>query len=334
MVGCVITKKNKIVAEGWHKKYGSHHAEVNAINAALRKEIALKGSTMYISLEPCSHYSKTPPCVNAIIENKISKVVIGVKDPYRLVAGRGIKKLKEHKIDVVDGILEDDCKELNKFFFKHIKTELPYLTIKAAQTLDGKIADNKYKSKWISSAESRRLVHRLRSEYDAVLVGRNTVKYDNPRLTVRDYEGRNPYRIVIDKDLKSELNKNLFSDRFKDKTIILTSHKADSKKLNELNKRKITVIFSKTKNGKIDLKYCLKQLSVFGISSILIEGGTKTYSEFIKNKIVDEIMLFTSPKIMGNGINTFDLPKQVNFANAKEISYQRLGKDLLTTIKL
>ncbi len=230
LVGCVITKNNKIIAEGWHKKYGFAHAEVNAINSALRKGIDLKNSVLYVNLEPCSHYSKTPPCVNKIIENKIKKVVIGVKDPYRLVAGRGIKKLKENNIEVIAGVLENECIDLNKFFFKHVKNELPYITVKAAQTLDGKIADEKYKSKWISSAESRKLVHKLRSEYDAVLVGANTVKYDNPKLTVRHVKGRNPYRIVLDRNLKSDLSKNIFTDNCKDKTIVVTSHKGNKKK--------------------------------------------------------------------------------------------------------
>jgi diaminohydroxyphosphoribosylaminopyrimidine deaminase/5-amino-6-(5-phosphoribosylamino)uracil reductase len=334
MVGCIITKNNRVIAEGWHKQYGGAHAEINAINSALKKGFNLKGAVMYVSLEPCVHYSKTPPCVDKIIEHKIGKVVIGIKDPYMLVAGKGIKKLKENNIEVITGVLQDECRELNKFFFKHVKTGLPYITLKSAQTLDGKIADSKLKSKWISSPESRKLVHKLRSEYDAVLVGRNTVMHDNPRLTVRLVKGRNPYRIIIDKDLKSVLNRHVFSDRDRDKTIVLASHKVDRKKLRELNKRKITVIFSPVKNGKIDLRYSLKQLAAFGISSILVEGGAGTYSGFLSQKLADEIMLFTAPKIMGNGISAFQLNMKLDFSHAKEMSYELTGTDILTTIKL
>jgi diaminohydroxyphosphoribosylaminopyrimidine deaminase/5-amino-6-(5-phosphoribosylamino)uracil reductase len=180
LVGCIIVKNGKIVSEGYHKKFGEYHAERNAINSALRKGINLKGTSLYVNLEPCAHYGKTPPCAELIAEHKISKVIIGVKDPYHLVAGKGIRKLKQNGIEVKTGVLENECRNINKFFFKYVQSGLPYITIKTAMTIDGKIADKNYRSKWISSLKSRKLVHALRTSYDAVLVGRNVVEHDNP----------------------------------------------------------------------------------------------------------------------------------------------------------
>lgn len=332
MVGCVIVKNGKVIAEGYHKQFGSSHAEVNAVNSA--KGINLKGSTLYVNLEPCSHYGKTPPCTDEIIKNKISEVVIGTKDPNRLVAGKGIKKLKKHGIEVTVGVLEDECRKTNKFYFKYINTGLPYITLKAAQTLDGKIADLNGKSKWISSIESRKLVHELRSTYDAVLVGKNTVEHDNPELTVRHIKGRNPYRIVIDKALALNLNNKLFSDKFTDKTIIIASKEPDEFLSRILEQRNIKVIKAKTKNGLIDIKDAMKKIGRLNISSILIEGGAFTFSEFIRQKSADEILLFTSPKLMGKGISTFKSDLKFDFTKAKSISAGTLGKDFLLKIIL
>ena len=189
LVGCIIVKDERIIGAGYHEKYGENHAEINAINSA--KE-SIEGSTLFVNLEPCSHQGLTPPCVDKIIENKIKRVVIGTLDMNPLVCGNGIKKLKAAGIDVKAGILENECTALNKFFFKHITKKIPYVTLKIAQTLDGKIADRKGDSKWISSLLSRRYVHELRSKYDAVLIGLGTVLKDNPSLTVRLTEGRNP----------------------------------------------------------------------------------------------------------------------------------------------
>ncbi len=314
------------------KDIGENHAEVNAINSALANKISLKGASLYVNLEPCTHYGKTPPCVDKIIEHKIKEVVIGTKDPNPLVAGKGIAKLRKNKIKVTVGVLEENCCELNKFYFKYIKTGLPYITLKAAQTIDGKIADANGNSKWISLLESRKLVHILRSEYDAVLVGKNTVEIDNPSLTVRHIKGRNPYRIVIDKDLILNLNSNLFSDKFSDKTIIISGKKPDKFLTGILEQREIKVVQAKVKNYRIDIKDAMKKLAKIGIASVLVEGGAFTFTEFIDNKLVDEIYLFTAPKIMGSGISTFK--NAFDFSSAKEISCEKVGKDVLVHIKI
>jgi diaminohydroxyphosphoribosylaminopyrimidine deaminase/5-amino-6-(5-phosphoribosylamino)uracil reductase len=333
LVGCVIVKNGKVIAEGYHKQFGSHHAEVNAINAALAKRINLKGATLYVNLEPCVHYGKTPPCVDKIIENKISEVIIGTKDANPLVAGKGINKLKKNKIKVTYGVLEPECLELNKFYFKHMKKGYPYITLKAAQTIDGKIAELSGDSKWISSPESRKNVHRLRSQYDAVLVGRNTVETDNPELTVRLVKGRNPYRIVIDKGLVLNLNNKLFSDKYTGKTIIITSTEPGEFLTRYFDQKKIRVVKAKSVNGIINLKDAMKKLAKLGISSVLVEGGAFTFTEFVKQKAVDEILLFTSPKILGKGLSTFKTDFPIDLPKFKSLSCKISGKDLLIDIK-
>jgi len=347
LVGCVIVKNGKVISEGYHEKFGGLHAEANAIENAQKKKISLKGSTLHVNLEPCVHYGKTSPCVDKIIECGIGEVIIGCKDPNPLVSGKGIIKLKQHGVKVTSGFLEFECEALNKFFFKHIKTGIPYITLKAAQTLDGKIADDKFRSKWISGNESRTVVHVLRSEYDAVLVGRNTVEHDNPQLTVRHVKGRNPFRVVIDSSLSLSLNKKVFTDKMRSRTIVLTSEGANEKKAKELEKREIKVIRCKTNTHKpvvgvvtndmkevIDLKYALLKLGKLGISSVLVEGGAATYSEFLNQNMVDEILLFTSPKIMGKGISTFGNVRPIDFRNARELYYQIVGRDILTSMKV
>lgn len=331
LVGCVIVKNDEIIAEGWHQKFGENHAEVNAINSALSKHIDLKGASLYVNLEPCTHYGKTPPCADKIIEHKFKEVIIGTKDANPLVAGKGIANLKKNKIKVTVGVLEEKCYELNKFYFKNIKTKLPYITLKAAQTLDSKIADAEGNSKWISSQESRKLVHKLRSEYDAVLVGKNTVEKDNPSLTVRHVKGRNPYRIVINKELTLNLSSNLFSDKYSDKTIVISGKEPDEFLTRIFEQRKIKVIQAKLKNDMIDLKDAMKKLSKAGISSLLVEGGAFTFTEFIKNKLVDEMLIFISPTVMGSGLSTFK--HEFDLSNSKGINCGKSGKDILLHLK-
>ncbi|MCJ7552329.1 MAG: bifunctional diaminohydroxyphosphoribosylaminopyrimidine deaminase/5-amino-6-(5-phosphoribosylamino)uracil reductase RibD, partial [Ignavibacteriaceae bacterium] len=207
LVGCVITKNDKIIGAGFHTKYGDDHAEISAINSSREN---LEGSTFYVNLEPCSHYGQTPPCVDRIIQEKIKRVVIGTLDVNPLVSGKGVRKLKDAGIEVKVGVLEKECEDLNKFFFKFINKKLPFVTLKAAITLDGKIADINSHSEWISSPESRRYVHSLRNKYDAVLIGLNTAMIDDPQLTVRHVEGRNPWRIILDSKLELPTDLKIF----------------------------------------------------------------------------------------------------------------------------
>ena len=338
MVGCVIIKDGKIIAEGFHKYFGEAHAEINAINCALTKDVELKGSTLYVNLEPCFHHGKTPPCADKIIEHKFSKVIIGMQDPNPFVSGKSIKKLKQSGIEVISGILENECRQLNRFFTKYITTGKPFITLKAAQTLDGKIARENYDSgnpslreKWISSFESRELVHKMRGEYDAVLVGRKTVKYDNPELTVRHVKGRNPFRIVIDEKLSLKTDYKIYNDEFSNKTIVLTGKIRNKIKAEKLKSKKVTLLECKAKEGLIDLNDAMLKLGKMGISSIMVEGGADTYSNFLKQKLVDEVMIFLSPKVFGDGIRTF----KNDFDFSENIrSVQKVGNDVLFQFQL
>lgn len=332
LVGCVIIKDNRIIGAGYHQKFGEEHAEINAINSSVE---SLEGSTLYVNLEPCSHFGKTPPCVDRIIKEKIKRVVIGTLDINPLVSGNGVKALKKAGIDVKVGVLEKECIELNKFFFKFITNKLPYITLKAAQTLDGMIADKNNYSEWISSSDSRKYVHWLRARYDAVLIGSETAQIDNPKLTVRMVEGRNPYRVVLDSSLKLKNDLNLFKSNSDNKTIVITSEKNKSKlnKINQLQKLGVKILFAKSDvQERLQLKSVLTQLTKLQIISVLIEGGSKIYSAFLKQKLFDDIFLFVSPKILGNGLKTFSEIESRKLSDAPKLSIkrtQKIGDDLL-----
>lgn len=331
LVGAVIVKDNKILGVGYHAKYGENHAEINALNAC--KE-STEGATMYVNLEPCSHYGKTPPCVNAIINSGIKKVVIGTLDPNPLVAGKGVNILQESGIEVIKGVLQKECTALNKVFFKHITTKLPYVNLKIAQTIDSKIADKYFKSKWITSVESRTYVHELRSFYDAVLVGKNTVMQDNPELTVRLSDGKNPYRIVLDTNCSLATKYKIFN--FNDnKTILVCSkeNKLNDKKLKEYESLGIRLLFVKqNKNGNLKFKDLLGALYKLGIYSVMVEGGAHVFSSFIKKNLFDELNVFIGSKILGNGLSAFDFLPINKISKAIDLQLNEvitLGDDVL-----
>ncbi|MFO7526329.1 MAG: bifunctional diaminohydroxyphosphoribosylaminopyrimidine deaminase/5-amino-6-(5-phosphoribosylamino)uracil reductase RibD [Ignavibacteriaceae bacterium] len=332
LVGCVITKNNKIIGAGFHAKYGDDHAEINAIKSSHEN---LEGSTLYVNLEPCSHSGKTPPCVDRIIAERIKKVVIGTKDPNPLVSGEGIRKLKQSGIEVTTGVLEKECSELNKFFFKYITLGIPYITLKAATTLDGKIADANSESEWISCTESQRHVHKLRNIYDAVLIGTQTAVIDDPQLTVRHVEGRNPYRIVLDSRLKLRTDLNIFRNNHDSRTIVVTSKTGEHKKrkIAELKKLGINIIVvKKNHNDKIHLKSMLKTLGKLHITSVLVEGGSRIYTSFIKQKLFDDMILFLSPKFIGGGIpivNNLGVKSIKSPFKLKLVNCEAIGEDIV-----
>lgn len=332
LVGCVVIKNNRIVGAGYHQKFGEDHAEINAINSSAE---SLEGSTLYVNLEPCSHHGKTPPCIDRIIKEKIKRVVIGTLDINPIVSGNGVKALKKAGIDVKVGVLEKECIELNKFFFKFISNKLPYITLKASQTLDGMIADKNNYSEWISSSESRKYVHWLRARYDAVFIGSETARKDNPKLTVRMVEGRNPYRVVLDSNLRLKSDLNLFKISSDNKTIVITSEKnrTKSNKIKRLEKLGVRVLFVREDDNKrLVLKSVLKELAKLQIISLLVEGGSKIYSAFLKQKLFDDIFLFVSPKILGNGLKTFSEIESKKLGDATKLSIkrtQKIGDDLL-----
>ncbi|HAY32676.1 MAG TPA: bifunctional diaminohydroxyphosphoribosylaminopyrimidine deaminase/5-amino-6-(5-phosphoribosylamino)uracil reductase RibD [Ignavibacteria bacterium] len=299
LVGSIIRKGNKIIGRGYHKKYGDAHAEVNAIADAERKGFNVKDAELFVNLEPCAHKGKTSSCAEFIVSKKIKRVVIGMKDPFEKVNGKGIEILKENGTDVSCGILEDECRELNKFFIKYVTKKLPYVTLKIAQSIDGKIALNNFESKYITGSASRKAVHLLRSEYDAVLIGRNTALSDNPSLTVRDVEGRDPLRLVIDRKNTLPSDLNLFSDGNRIKTFVITGKSAAESKANKY------LIRMPDDSKVFKIKNLLKLLYKFKLNSILVEGGSKLFSQFVKEGMFDEIYFFIAPVIIGNGISPF-----------------------------
>lgn len=328
LVGCVILKDGKIIGKGYHKLFGKEHAEINAGLDAKKHGYELKDSIVYVNLEPCSHTGKTFPCSEFLIKEKVSRVVIGMKDPYERVNGRGIFNLKKAGIEVKCGVLEYECKKLNRFFIKYVTKHLPYVSLKIAQSIDGKIALEDYTSKWITGDKSRKYVHKLRSEYDVVMIGKNTAQIDNPSLTVREVRGRSPYRIVIDRDSSLPENLKLFSD----------SHRSKTFSISGISKRAVTNIYSKNiikvreKDQKIVLKDILKKFYSMNISSVLVEGGANLFSQFIKTGLFDDIYYFIAPKIIGKGISSFENFKINSIRDSKQIEFVNqkiLEKDLL-----
>ena len=289
LVGCVIICDGIIIGEGWHRKYGEAHAEVNAVNSVNDKEV-LKNSTVYVNLEPCSHTGKTPPCADLLIKHRVNKVVIANGDPNPLVAGKGIEKLKKEGIEVVLGVLESEGRKLNKRFFTFIEKQRPYIILKWAQTQDGFIAHSNYESRWISSEFSRQLVHKWRSEEDAVLVGTKTAAHDNPTLSVRDWAGQNPTRVVIDRFLRLPSRLKLFDKTQKTICYNVLKHEEHA------NLNLVRLDENDFINQLVHDLYKQK------IQSLLVEGGAQTLKLFIDAGLWDEARIFTSTRAFGDGI--------------------------------
>ncbi len=288
-VGCVIVKEGEIIGEGWHQVYGQAHAEVNAI-ATVKDKSQLAGSAVYVNLEPCSHTGKTPPCADLLISHKVKKVVIANVDTNPLVGGAGIKKLTDAGIEVVTGVLEKAGRKLNKRFFTYHEQQRPYIILKWAQTEDGFIARTNYESKWISNELSRQLVHKWRSEEDAVLVGTKTAAHDNPMLTVRDWSGRNPVRLVIDRFLRLPDKLNLFDRKVRTICFNLLKHEEHPNlSLVRLDEQDFVTSM-------------LDYLATEKIQSVLVEGGSLTLSLFIKTAFWDEARIFASSRLFHSGI--------------------------------
>ena len=304
LVGCVIVFENTIIGEGWHKKSGASHAEVIAIESVQNKEL-LSSSTLYVSLEPCSHFGKTPPCADLILKYKIPNVVIGTVDPNSKVAGKGIQKLKDSGVNVTFGILEKEGNELNKRFFTFHRKNRPYIILKWAESADGFISPkNKTEQKpvWISNEYSRQLVHKWRSEEQAILVGTQTIIDDNPSLTVRDWVGKNPIRVVIDKENAIDLSSNVFDNQAK--TIVFSNKEVTS---NSDKIQTIKIDFDTNSTQEI-----VKKLYNNNIQSIIIEGGRKTLQSFIDANIWDEARVFIGEINLKEGTKAPELNRKIN----------------------
>ncbi|GET45987.1 riboflavin biosynthesis protein RibD [Capnocytophaga felis] len=302
MVGSVIVCENKIIGEGWHRKSGEPHAEVNAINSVENKELLSK-STIYVSLEPCSHFGKTPPCSDLIIRHKIPKVVIGTTDPFAKVCGNGIKKLKEAGCEVIVGALEKESQELNKRFFTFHQKKRPYIFLKWAETRDGFMAPkirNKIAPQWITNLYSRQYVHKMRSQEQAILVGTNTVLHDNPKLNTRDWFGENRLRVAVDKDLKIPRTFSVWND---EQPTLFLSENIDNK------------LFKNTSFERIDFSESLPQqvcdlLFEKNIQSLIVEGGRAILQQFIEANLWDEAFVFVGNVSFESGLKSPDFQRK------------------------
>ena len=329
MVGAVVVKNGKIISEDYHKKAGEPHAEALAISNAGDKA---KGADLYVTLEPCCHKDKrTPPCTGAIINSGIKKVFIAMKDPNPKVSGKGIEELKKHGITVVNGIFEDKAKILNEAYIKYITTKTPFVILKTAMTLDGKIATPEGQSKWITGEAARKIVHQMRSSVDAILTAVGTVKADNPELTARIRGGRNPKRIVIDPDLETPLDFKIFN--LPPETIVVTKKgQAASGRGQRLIGKGVKIL--EYEGEKVDLKWLMKKLGEMEITSVMIEGGSSLNAYALQDGIVDKAVFFIAPKIIGGkdsipaiGGKTFK--KLEEAIVMKDMKIKRVGSDLM-----
>ena len=324
LVGSVLVKNGKVIGEGYHKKFGDAHAEVNAIK---NSKVDVAGSTLYCNLEPCCHKNKqTPPCVPLIIKKKIKRVVISNLDPNKAVNGKGVRQLREAGVKVTTGILKEEGRELNKFYCKFVKEKLPYITLKVAQSLDGKITLSKKEQTWLTGKKSVEYVHKLRNEYDAVLVGAGTIKIDNPLLTVRKAKGRNPIRVIIDGKLIISLNSKVVKCTDPLKTIIITSKTASERKIKRLSSKGIKIFKLKaSSNDRISLNSLLKVLAKQKITSVMVEGGSEIFTQFLEKNLFDEIIILQTSKILGRGIGAFNLKKMQRIQLSKA---ENMGEDI------
>ena len=315
MVGCVIVHQGRIVGEGYHMKYGQAHAEVNAVNSVENQEV-LEKSTVYVTLEPCAHFGKTPPCSDLLIAKKVRKVVVACRDPFVEVDGKGIEKLRKAGIEVEVGMLEEEAQELNRRFFTFHELSRPYVVLKWAQTSDGFVARSNYDSKWISNPHSRQLVHRWRAEEDAILVGKNTAVYDNPTLNVRDWDGSDPVRILLDTNAEVANELNILNGPTK--TLIFNLKKDEQKgeahwiKLQSMNPPEVLATLYQQK-----------------IQSVIVEGGSKTLNSFIDEGCWDEARVFKADIKFGAGIPAplvdGEIAQELTIQNDRLIIYKNNG---------
>lgn len=297
MVGALLVKDDRIISEGWHEYYGDLHAERNAFRECRE---SVEGATLYVTLEPCCHFGKTPPCTEVIIRSKIARVVIGITDPNPLVAGKGIELLQKEGIEVVTGVLEEELKEQNKVFLKYITTRRPWVALKTAMTLDGKIATCSGDSKWITGEEARERVHHFRREFMGVMVGIGTVLADDPLLNCRlEGEVRQPVRLVVDSNLRMPFNSRLVATARTYRTIVVCTPQADKERQEALERLGIEILRCEAKEGRVDLEELMRVLGEMGIDSILLEGGGELNYSFLRQGLVDEVCTFIAPKLIG-----------------------------------
>jgi len=328
LVGAVIVKDGRIIGEGYHRIFGGNHAEVEALRSAGENA---EGATLYCTLEPCSHWGKTPPCVDTVIKAGIKRVVIGITDPNPLVNGRGIEKLRSAGIDVVTGVLEDRIRILNEKYIRFVTTGRPFVTVKMAQTLDGKIAKRINSRTQITNVDAQRFVHRLRTEHDAVLIGKRTAIIDNPMLTPRLVNGRHPARIILDTRLECHPSLSIFNTPSEGSVYIVTTSE-DQSRIREFESQGVSFIRVKeSKTGTIKLSGLLKKLGSMHISSVLVEGGAAVFSSFLRERLVDRVVLLMAPTLFGEGVNVLDKDFLMHMkpVGLEDVTRKKIGSDIM-----
>ena len=335
LVGAVIVKDGKIIGEGYHEHYGQPHAERNALANCIQSP---EGATIYVTLEPCCHHGKQPPCTDALLAAGIRRVVIGSKDPNPLVHGKGIRILREHGVEVTEQVLQDECDEMNEVFFHYIQTKLPFVILKYAMTLDGKIASASGKSQWITGEAAREQVHRMRHEMTGIMVGAGTVIADDPMLNCRLPQTKDPVRIVCDTTLRIPLKSRIVQTAEEQNTIIATCCQ-DEAKIREYQKYGCRIIVTEHADGKVDLKELMRQLGADGIESVLLEGGAMLNWSALEAGIVNEVYAYVAPKLFGGadakspvaGMGVDHPDDAYHLVNQR---IQQVGEDILITGEL
>lgn len=339
MVGAVLVgTDDTLLGQGWHREYGGPHAEIHAIQDAERRYGAdvLEHATLYVNLEPCVHHGKTPPCTDAILEGKIPRVVVGTSDPFPAVSGRGLKRLRDRGVEVTEGVLEQECRRFNEAFIHHVDTGCPLVVLKMAQTLDGRIARPNGESRWISGEASRGLVHHWRSTMDGVMVGTGTAAADDPALTVRHVEGRQPVRVVLDRQGRLPSGLKLFSDESVSSTIVFTGRDVHLDYEKSLRDKGGRVFRMEAGTNGFDLHGVMTRLGEEGaadgkpLQSLLVEGGSQLAAALFQADLVDRLYLFVAPKIFGDGPLAIDGPAVVDSEDAfVERTWEVIGEDVL-----
>jgi diaminohydroxyphosphoribosylaminopyrimidine deaminase/5-amino-6-(5-phosphoribosylamino)uracil reductase len=331
-VGAILVKGGRVIARGYHRKAGTAHAEVVAIEAAGARA---RGADLYTTLEPCDHWGRTGPCSQAILDAGIKRVVCASADPNPLVLGRGVARLRRQGVEVLRGVLRPEADALNRPFFKFMREGTPWVTLKAAVTLDGKLATGAGDSRWVTGEQARLRVHQLRDRADAVLVGANTVVQDDPALTTRlpDDAGRNPVRVVVDSHLRVPLGRKVFSPRHSGRTIVATLEKEDHPRARKLAARGVEVWTVRGRGGRVDLKTLLRRLAQDGLLHVMVEGGSEVFGSLLRDRLADELWVFLAPKVVGkSGLSWVGELGVARMARALELGtleVERCGKDVL-----
>lgn len=333
MVGAVVVKDGTIIGRGYHQKAGTPHAEIHALNEA---GMGSQGSTLYVTLEPCSHRGRTLPCVDFIIRSKVVRVAVAMKDPNPLVNGQGIARLRESGIRVDLGIMENEARRMNEVFVKYITTRMPFVILKAAVTLDGRIATRTGESKWITGEAAREKAHEIRDSVDAILVGVNTVLADNPRLTSRPpgRAGKDPIRIILDTQLRTPLDARVVANDSPSKTYIFADGDVAKERIRAYQERGVTVMVARKSYQRIDFRQVLEDLGRMEITSLLIEGGSEVHASALKLGLVDRVIFFVAPGIMGGGsskeaIGNLGIDRMQNLIRLRDICVEQVGDDVM-----